>query len=131
MTVDVDWFKSKISFYQNNDDVFQDAFLRTIVLHGFKDEDVKIWPDTWEYLKNIGATSVHCITKSPSSDHIMPGPYAIVQGSLQEIWRLYEDTNGCFFTAVQPCQTTSSTHPVISGNGANVLAGLSFSLMLH
>ncbi|CZS93547.1 uncharacterized protein RCO7_09544 [Rhynchosporium graminicola] len=46
ITFDVEWLKSKISFYQTNDDVFQNAFLRTIIIHGVKDENIKFAPDT-------------------------------------------------------------------------------------
>lgn len=107
VTFNAEWFRHKIDFYQIHDDVFQNTFLPTIILHGIKDEDAEITEDGWEFLQTAGTTSIHYIPEPLLRGDIKPGPCAIVKGSLQEVWRLYEDTNGCFFTAVRPCQTRS------------------------
>jgi hypothetical protein len=102
------WLQSNIENYQREDDVFDTAFLQGIILFGLEEKDVEITTDAHDYLKAIGTEWINCLVpgsqRFPIPD-LAPGPYVLVGGHLEEVWRLRGDTNGAFLAAVQPGQT--------------------------
>ncbi|PYI09921.1 amidase signature enzyme [Aspergillus sclerotiicarbonarius CBS 121057] len=107
-TITADWLAAIITEYQRKDDVFQDSFLQGIVLVGLDDTLITMANGVHEYMQQIGIEWIQSIPEG--DENPAPGPYLFTNGLLQEVWRLYPDTNGAFLEAVEPGQTSPFLH---------------------
>lgn len=67
-----EWIRSSVKNYIDNDDVFNAAFLNTVVFHGATEEDADFSTDAREYLAQLGCKRVVFL----SEPLLLPGPYA-------------------------------------------------------
>jgi len=91
-----EWIQTTIDVYQE-DDVFRADFIQTVVFTGAK--EIKLSDKAREYLAEMGNHYIH-FHPSP----IPPGPYAIIDGELREVWKLVDDVYGT-------CMATLKPHP--------------------
>lgn len=82
--------------YRSADDVFCDAFMRGMVFTQGPHKS-KISPEAYDYMKSLGTTWTAITPAAPN-----PGPYLVCRGKLFEAYRLYDDTQGAFFTGILP-----------------------------
>lgn len=86
--------------FQARDDVFRPEFLQGVIVRGAASSEgssslEELWSDwgtKWQYFDNAEDTN----------NMIPSGPYVIQQGRLAQVWRLYDDHNKAFLTAVWP-----------------------------
>lgn len=86
--------------FQASDDVFRPEFLQGVIVRGAASPESssslqELWNDwgtKWQYFDN-----------AEDSNNVIPsGPYVVQQGHLAQVWRLYDDHNKAFLTAVWP-----------------------------
>ena len=97
LTITADWILSRLKIY-NLDDVFENAFLELVVLAGMKLTRVEI---TEEARTCLGKLRNLEILIACSTD-LLPGPYAVRDGKLRDVWKLYEDSNETCMTTLKP-----------------------------
>ncbi|OKL58530.1 hypothetical protein UA08_06367 [Talaromyces atroroseus] len=83
--------------YHDCDDVFDEAFLHTVVFNGNEIGEVEYADEAREYLRQLGNEE----TLFVSSPELLPGPYALVGGELRDVWKLVDDTNGTCMTTLE------------------------------
>jgi hypothetical protein len=95
------WVGKTVQQYETMDDVFQRAFLSTVLItpsQKSQNQSVSVPDGVRKYLEDQGTKSIHALQKS---DSIKPGPYVILQHQLYHVWRLYDDTHGTLMTALR------------------------------
>lgn len=90
------WLKERIEIYKKADDVFQEAFLSSVIFQG--PNDVEVTTDAAEFLSQLGNDRMVTI----SSPDLLPGPYALIKQELREVWRLVDDFNGTCMATLKP-----------------------------
>ena len=93
-----EWLRAKVKEYEDSDDVFQPAFLSTVIFLGSEENNIDVTDGARKYLGTIGNERFLSI----ASLRILPGPYAIVSSELREVWKLMDDTNGTCMTTLKP-----------------------------
>lgn len=101
------WFRERIETYVKTDDVFHVAFLQIVILYGIEEGDAHLTKDASDFLKESGTCFLHCHPGSSDKIASTPGPYALMDGALHEVWRLYPDSQGCFMSTVEPVSSKS------------------------
>ena len=97
------WLQSRIANYRENDDVFQLEFLEGVIFMSKGNHELEISPAAKGYLETLGTKWIHFLSvESYPNSNLKPGPYAVVDDRLREVWRLYSDTNGTLLTALKP-----------------------------
>jgi len=92
-TSSVETLKSAISGFLENDDVFSESFLNTLVLGG----SGVLSADASQYLESIGCVTI--LTAAEAG--LMSGPYLLhPSGSVTKVYRLYWDHNFAFVESV-------------------------------
>lgn len=93
-----DWLRACVQEYENTDDVFDKAFLATVVFHGAVAGDVEFTSDAREYLLKLGNEQVVFVTLPD----LLPGPYLVIGGKLRDVWKLVDDSNGTCMATLKP-----------------------------
>ncbi|KAE9372705.1 hypothetical protein N431DRAFT_483442 [Stipitochalara longipes BDJ] len=97
------WLRSLVTNYIEEDDVFQLEFLEGVVFVSKGNYAIEVAPSAKVYLEGLGTKWIHSFSLEVQVGYnIKPGPYAVVDGHLREIWKLYSDTNGTLLTALKP-----------------------------
>lgn len=96
-----DWVQQKLAHYSSTDDVFQPAFLQGVIFCGAAEDELQITETARSLLAEQGMEWHRCLSQTAMSSHIYAGPYALLNGRLREVWRLYKDGNGAFFSTVK------------------------------
>jgi hypothetical protein len=98
--VTLDWVLKCLKSYQNcNDDVWGPAFLETVVFNVPNIGDkVEYTDEAREYLCKLGSQE----TLFVSLPELLPGPYALVEKELRDVWKLVDDSNGTCMTTLAP-----------------------------
>ena len=92
------WLKDRVAQYENQDDVFRKEFLRGVIFTAV--DEVRIEPKAKEFLTSLGNVwheNVTGMAVPPCS-----GIYLAIERHLFEVWKLYDDFNGAFQTALVP-----------------------------
>jgi hypothetical protein len=96
------WIKEVVEKYKSIDDVWEEAFLATVLIIHPKRPDVDVSEDARAYLNARGTKRIITRTVNESETQILPGPYTFSGRSLYAAWKLYEDTHNAFLhTLVQ------------------------------
>ncbi|RAL00203.1 amidase signature enzyme [Aspergillus ibericus CBS 121593] len=119
-TITIDWLAAIISECQAKDDVFHVSFLQGIILVGLDDALITMADGVHDYMQKVGIEWIQSIPEGDEDIH--PGPYFLTNGLLQEVWRLYPDTNGAFLEAVEPGQTSPFLHLSLTHAGTSDIA---------
>lgn len=90
--------RQQVNTYNEVDDVFHNAFLATVVLHGLGQDSVTITTEARDYLDGLGTKCVICI----DSETLLPGPYAVIGNQLRDAWKLIDDVNGTCMVTLKP-----------------------------
>jgi len=96
--VTADWVRVRVEKYTTCDDVFDKAFLATVIFHGAKEDSVELTDEAREYLSKVGNEQVVFV---PSTE-LLPGPYVSLGGQLRDVWKLVDDANGTCMTTLKP-----------------------------
>jgi hypothetical protein len=97
------WLQSLVTNYIEKDDVFQREFLEGVVFASKDNHLFDVAPSAKAYLEGLGTKWIHYLPlELQIRCNIKPGPYAVVDGHLREIWKLYSDTNSTLLTALKP-----------------------------
>lgn len=98
--VTVEWIEHAIATYERDDDVFQKAFLRTVIFSGAKEGEVTLPPKAQDYLATVGNQRV--IFLPCSSATILPGPYFLAGHQLRDVWKIVDDSHGTCMETLKP-----------------------------
>ena len=93
------WIQQCIDHYQSTDDVFQIAFLQGVIFQAMEEKVIEVTESAQAFLAGKGMQWFHCFPLAANRSKLHSGPYVILDGHLREVWRLYNDTNGAFFSA--------------------------------
>ena len=91
-----------IDDYQSTDDVFQAPFLQGIIFTDAEGDDSMVTKNVQALLVKKGMQWFRCLPLPPKGPKIQPGPYILLEGRLREVWRLYSDRSGAFFSTLRP-----------------------------
>ncbi|KUJ08791.1 amidase signature enzyme [Mollisia scopiformis] len=91
------WIKRQITDYQIADDVFHNAFLAGIIVVG----DSELDAGAQAFLKGAGMQWLHVMASSTTGYKLQPGPYALLDDHLRNVYRAYRDTSGAFFCTLE------------------------------
>ena len=97
LQVTADWVRAVLEDYQN-DVVFHNAFLATIIFQGVKEAGVVLTDDARRYLTELGNERV--IFRSLPD--LLPGPYVMTGQMLGDAWKLIDDFNGTCMATLKP-----------------------------
>ena len=97
-TLTHDWVQRRVRFYMESDDVFQAQFMQGIIFSDSR-SDCSLSPEAKALLEDFGMRWQYFLNESDSQ--IFPGPYVLLEGSLHEPFRLYDDTHAAFFSAMK------------------------------
>ncbi|KAK0631095.1 amidase signature domain-containing protein [Bombardia bombarda] len=97
-----DWVKAAVAGYLE-DDVFDAAFLATVIFCQAEDSHVDLTSAAREYICKLGNQRV-IFADLPD---VLPGPYAIVGAQLRDVWKLIDDSYGTCMAALQPQSSPS------------------------
>lgn len=105
--------REQLTEYLNKDDVFQAEFLQTVLIYcnnasppGDLDSLWQEWGTKWHLILQD-----HLFHKS-----MRPGPYLVRNGCLYEAWRLYDDYNKVFLSAMWYSQDDMKCASLCMGN---------------
>ncbi|KAF2108478.1 amidase signature domain-containing protein [Lophiotrema nucula] len=90
------WIKGMIEYYNQVDDVWQDAFLKTVLISHPRPLTLEISDDARQYLAQKGTKHIATRLVHEREHPILPGPYAFSGHGLHMVWKLYEDTHDTF-----------------------------------
>ncbi|KAK5096304.1 hypothetical protein LTR70_003057 [Exophiala xenobiotica] len=90
--------RSKVEEYVQVDDIFDTAFLSTIIFRGLEPSKLTIAETAQAYLKTLGNQKV----TSLSAQELLPGPYIIVKETLRDVWKVVDDAYGTCITTLRP-----------------------------
>ena len=93
-----DWVLAGVAEYERVDDVFDSAFLATVILTGAKKADVEITDDAEECFAELGNKQAMFVP----SPKLLPGPYVLVGQELRDVWKLVDDFNGTCMATLKP-----------------------------
>ncbi|KAL7795616.1 amidase signature domain-containing protein [Trichoderma afarasin] len=111
--ITLQWAQQVLAKY-NEDDVFNNAFLSTIVLNNpLPDVDHFLDQEVGDFLKNSGARKIHIF---PNLD-LAPGPYMNLNGELWEALKLVDDSHKTCMVALRPRQNLSQAFKSLSRMG--------------
>ncbi|PSN64376.1 hypothetical protein BS50DRAFT_636567 [Corynespora cassiicola Philippines] len=91
------------------DDVFQPDFCHNVVFYGSKEDGVEVEPGALEELQAWDVKTRTFLAGDPSNGpaaNVTPGPYVSFRGKTWQPWRIYNDLNACFMTALNPSPNT-------------------------
>ena len=94
-----------------HDDVFRPEFLDNILLTD--GPDTSNGQAVHEFASSYGSKLLLLDLQSNHMLQLAPGPYLIVEGSLWQVSRLYDDTHGAFIVGVQPPAAEEYQRPFI------------------
>ncbi|KAH7312544.1 amidase signature domain-containing protein [Stachybotrys elegans] len=114
-TIDVDALRTWRLDHIDQDDVFHPEFLTEVVFSGVESTDVRLTGDARDMLTVWGTRKVRF---GPNLD-IDDGSYAVVDGMLYTVWRVYSDSHLAFSQALWPTVVDKSLFSQVSapGNG--------------
>lgn len=95
------WVQDTLQEYEQRDDVFDTAFLATVVFHGAEERSVALTDEAREYLGKLGNKQVAFVA-SPELPELLPGPYVLVGHELRDVWKLATDTHGASMVTLEP-----------------------------
>ncbi|KAM4057223.1 amidase [Hirsutella rhossiliensis] len=95
------WVQDTVHEYEQRDDVFDTAFLATVIFHGADERSVTLTDEAREYLGKLGNKQVAFIAP-PELPHLLPGPYLLVGHELRDVWKLAADTHGASMVTLEP-----------------------------
>ena len=98
----VAFLEEKIAEYLNTDDVFHTDFLKGIIFQGANESQVKTAINTTEISKKWGTEWIYLQPNTANSHPLSQGPYAIQNGEISQVWRLYDDEQSAFLQSVWP-----------------------------
>jgi hypothetical protein len=90
--------RKTVEEYEKGDDVFDKAFLATVIFYGVEEHDVTLTDRAREYLGKLGNKHIAFIT----SPRLLPGPYVLVGNELRDVWKLVNDSNGTCMVTLKP-----------------------------
>lgn len=97
MIITEQWVKRQITDYQNADDVFHNAFLVGVIVVG----DSELDAGAEVFLKRAGMQWLHIMASPTAGCKLQPGPYALLDDHLRNVYRAYGDTSGAFFCTLE------------------------------
>lgn len=100
--VTVEWIKHAIASYESDDDVFQKAFLGTVIFSGAEEGEVDIPQKAREYLITVGNQRIIFLQHSSSTSSVPPGPYLLVGSQLRHVWTIVDDSYGTCVETLKP-----------------------------
>ncbi|KAJ4402241.1 hypothetical protein N0V85_005351 [Neurospora sp. IMI 360204] len=98
-TVRLSWIQKALKDYETVDDVFDQAFLATVVFNGGGKRKPRITPEAKQYLTKLGARDI--VLCSGVAD-LPPGPYYMTGHQMRDVWKLEDDTYGTCMVTVAP-----------------------------
>lgn len=98
-TVNIRFLEKKVSQFIDSDDVFRSEFLTGIILQGSNDSYVNIDIKPTELFDKWATEWIHV---RQYASWISQGPYAVQDGEIFQIWRLYDDEKSAFLQSVWP-----------------------------
>ena len=104
--INITSLRDKISLYTANDDVFRTEFLTGIILQGAEKAQLNFNLDLTVLSQELGSKWINIRPISEQSPKLSPGPYAVQNGQLFQVWRLYSDKNLAFLQSVWPANET-------------------------
>jgi hypothetical protein len=93
-----EWLETCLRQALATDDVLRKEFLTTILINGLPSTEDDLTTDLWSSLKVYGTKYLEL---HRGSQDIIPGPYARQAGSIWQLHRLYNDTQGAFLLPVK------------------------------
>ncbi|KAK3946710.1 amidase signature domain-containing protein [Pseudoneurospora amorphoporcata] len=98
-TVRLSWIQKALKDYETVDDVFDQAFLATVVFNGGGKWKPRITPEAKQYLTKLGARDI--VLYSGVAD-LPPGPYYMTGHQMRDVWKLEDDIYGTCMVTVAP-----------------------------
>lgn len=98
LRVTADWVRVSVEKYETDDNVFDKAFLVTVIFYGAKKDDVELTDESREYLGKLGNEQVLFV----SSPELLPGPYVLVGHELRDVWKIVDDSSGNRMATLKP-----------------------------
>lgn len=92
------WLREAISNYEIGDEVFHRAFLANVIFLIADKSEALVSEDAQEQLRAMGNEKIIFWASGDS----LPGPYAIVNQELRDVWRLVDDSSGTSMIMVKP-----------------------------
>lgn len=84
--------------YKTADDVFDDAFLATVIFHGASEDDVELAEEAQAYLAKLGIKQVIFL----ALPELLPRLYALVGNELRDVWKLVDDADETYMATLKP-----------------------------
>ena len=94
----VEWIEHVIATYERGDDVFQRAFLRTVIFSGANEGEVDLPLKARDHLATVGTQRIIFL---PSSS-VLSGPYLFVGHQLRDVWKIVDDSHGTCMETLKP-----------------------------
>jgi hypothetical protein len=92
-----DYMREQVSMYSELDDVFHSSFLSVVIFQVPETSSARTTTEAKEYLQSIGVERI-----ISTSIPFLPGPYAVVQGLLRDVWKLVDDSQGTCMVTLKP-----------------------------
>ncbi|OQN95269.1 hypothetical protein B0A48_18566 [Cryoendolithus antarcticus] len=92
------WIRDAVQHYLERDDVFNESFLASVIFQGAGEDDVACSEEAREHLRALGNQSITFI----SAPTLLPGPYAIIDQQLRDVWKLIDDSYGSCMATLKP-----------------------------
>ena len=83
----------------------RDFFLDGLILTNVKPNQFITAADCRKHLESLGAKWLEFRTDKDLANHLPPGPYLYMNSALKPVYRLYDDKQGAFLTALKPKPT--------------------------
>ncbi|KAI0115657.1 amidase signature domain-containing protein [Nemania sp. FL0031] len=93
------WARWIVNLYTDDDDVFNNSFLKTVVICGAITGDAKLSPEARKFLIQRGNKDVVYLSEGPK---LLPGPYACWGEEVMDVWKLEEDSSGTCMVTLKP-----------------------------
>ncbi|KAK3391373.1 amidase signature domain-containing protein [Sordaria brevicollis] len=111
--ITITWLREYLRVLQTSCDVYSsEVFLDGIVITDSTKEHV-LSEECVNSVKRAGTKWAELIQEPHLVDRLTPGPYLYLDGVLRRVYRLYDDTQGCFLTGLRPKLLASDQQPYI------------------
>ena len=100
------WFDECLARMEEGCDVYRrDFFLDGLILTNVKPSQFIAAADYRKHLESLGAKWLEVRTDEDLADRLPPGPYLYMNSAPKPVYRLYDDKQGTFLTALKPKPT--------------------------
>lgn len=106
------WLDECLARMEEACDVYRrDSLLDGLVLTNVKNDQLVAAADCRKHLEALGAEWLEVRPNKELAERLLPGPYLYVNSALKPVYRLYDDKQGAFLTALRPKPQWHDTAP--------------------